>query len=62
MWNLKRKTKYMNEPNTNKFIHTENKFMIVRWEAGWGMGEKGKGIKKYKFPVTKTGTGMERTA
>ena len=46
MWNLKSK---VNKPN--KLIDTEKKLMVARWAGGWAA--KGRGIKKYKLPVTK---------
>ena len=36
MWNVKNKTK-------TKLINAENRFMVVRGEGGWGVGEMGKG-------------------
>lgn len=35
----------------NKLIDTENKLMVAPGEAGGGLFQKGKGIKKYKLPV-----------
>ena len=43
---------------TNKLIDIENILMVDRWEGGWGMGEKGIAIKKYKLPIIKTVMGM----
>ena len=43
----------MNKQNRNRFIDTEHKLMVTRGEEGWGMGEKGERIKKYKLMVTK---------
>ena len=37
----------------------ENILLVARWEAGWGMGEKGEGIKKYKFVVTEQSQGCK---
>ena len=42
----------------NKPIDTDNKLMNARWEEGWGMCEKGGGIKKYTFPVINIATGV----
>ena len=50
MWNLKTK---INTQNRNRLKDTENKLMVVGWEEGWGLGEKGAGVKKYKLAVTK---------
>ena len=33
--------------------------MVARWEGGWGLGEKGEGIKKYKPLVKKQSQGCK---
>ena len=35
----------MNKQNTDRIMDTENVLTVVRWEEGWGMGEKVEGIK-----------------
>ena len=35
MWNLKIK---INKQNRSKFVDTENKLKVARWEQGWGTG------------------------
>ena len=44
MWTLKKQNK---EDGTE--THGEH---FTRWEGGWGMGDKGEGIKKYNLVVT----------
>ena len=43
----------MNKTETNSQI-TEKKLMVPRWEGCWGLGEKGEGMKKYKFASYKS--------
>ena len=50
MRSLKNKT---NKQKRNRFMDTENKLMVTRWEEIGGLGEKGEGINKYKLVVTK---------
>ena len=38
---------------TNRLIDAENKLMIARGDGGEGVGQKVKGIKRYKFQVVK---------
>ena len=33
-------------------IDKTNWQMVARWEGGWGIGEKGEEIKKYKLLIT----------
>lgn len=47
------KCKTLNKPNRNRLRNTRNKLMVAIWEGFVGMGEKGRGIRKYKFVVTK---------
>ena len=42
----------MNKQNRNRLIDTENILTVARWEGGWGMGEKGEEIRKYRLVVT----------
>ena len=44
MWN--QWTKKTNKQNRNRFIDTEKRLTAVRGEEGWGLDEKGEGIKK----------------
>ena len=37
----------------------QNIVMVARWEKDGGMGEKSKGIKKYKLVVTEQSQGCE---
>ena len=40
-----------NKQNRKRPIDIENRQMVARWEGGWGMGEKGEGIDKYRWVV-----------
>ena len=42
-----------NKQNRNRLANTENRLMVARGERGWGLGEKGEGIEKYRSVVTK---------
>ena len=42
MWNLKSNT---NKQNSTRLIHTENKLMVVRGKASWGVDEKVKRLR-----------------
>ena len=35
-----------NKQNRNRLMDTENRLTAIRREVGWGLGEKGEGIKK----------------
>ena len=39
MWHLKNKTN--EQTNNTKFTETENRLVVVREEAGWGVGRNG---------------------
>ena len=41
----------MNRQNRNRIIDAKNILMVAKWEEVEGMGEKAKGIKKYKLVV-----------
>ena len=41
----------------NRLINTENTLTVARQQGGWGMGEKGDRIKKYKLAVTEQSLG-----
>ena len=45
MWSLMNQ---INRQNRNRLIDTGNRLTAVRGERGWGVGDKGKGIKKKK--------------
>lgn len=46
-WNLKNKIyKQTKQKPTHRY---KNKLMVMGWEEGWGLGEKGEEIQKYKF-------------
>ena len=49
----------MNRQNRNRLIDTENSVMVARGEWGWGVGERGEGIKKYKLAVTELSWGCK---
>lgn len=43
----------MNKQNRNKYIDTENKLVIAKWDGHQGDSLKGKGIKKCRLAATK---------
>ena len=43
MWNLKNKTNEQTKQKRNRLIDTDNKLVVVRGQAGRGLGEKGEG-------------------
>ena len=49
----------MSKQKRNRLIDAENILTVARWEGGWGLGEIGKGIKKYKLAVTKQSWGCK---
>ena len=52
------KTK-INEQTKQKQTHSYREQIAVHhMRRGWGMGEKGEGVKKYKFPVIKIVMGV----
>ena len=39
----------MNQQNKNKLKDTKNRLMVAKGVESWELGEKGEGIKKYKW-------------
>ena len=52
MWNLKTK-QAGKQTNETKHTHTENRWVVARFEDGEKMGEISEGMKTYKPPVIK---------
>ena len=52
MWSLNTINKQTNRKKKN-LVDTENKLVVTRGEGLEGLGEKGEGIKKCKFSVSK---------
>ena len=50
----------INKQNRNKLTDKENRLIVTKWDRVGGVGENGQGI-KYKLPVIKTASRMERT-
>ena len=46
MWNLMNK---INKQNRNRLTNTQNRLTAVRREGGYGLSEKGEGIKQHKL-------------